>query len=106
MATAANSKVIEWITGAITGILADKIVQKMPRTDQVVLDYVEHYHLAMAAYGVARVTKSPFATGLSTSMLVLEVSKDDPFGLNKDLETLRKNFNLAMILVGSLLLTG
>lgn len=102
--TAANHIMIDWLTGAVAGILTDKILSK-PETQQLLFDYVEHYHIAMAAYGVSRITGSPRAHGMATTMLIIEGMKDDPFGRNQPAAVQRKNFTLATILLGGLLLT-
>ena len=104
MVTAQGDKVTQFLMGNATGVVADRIRQKLvpPTAQGLIGDGFKHYHGAILSYTIHEATGSPFLHGLSTSFLILEMASEDPFGVNDPPEIQGQSFAFSAILFGVL----
>ena len=98
-------KVTRFILGNTTGVVADRIRKKLTETTEtqaMIGTGFKHYHGSILMYAAHEFTGSPFMHGLSTSFLILEMSKEDPFGLNDPPEVQGLSYAFTVGLLGLL----
>ena len=98
-------KVTRFLMGNATGVVADKIRQKLvtPTAQGLIGDGFKHYHGAVLSYTAHELTGSPFMHGLSTSFLILEMASEDPFGVNDPPEVQGISYAFTVGLLGLLM---